>query len=147
MDYDALKQKHQLPDIEIIDFEFEIDRNAKFILREIRRKIHEKLGACAEIIEGILQPDTNSFPQMYETAYFDESEKTKVMRTYRKIMKLIRESAEAGLKCSDEEDAKFILEALKEWNEIKENTSSTAEKLKNSWANETESESDLRYMG
>lgn len=147
MDYDKLKQKYRLPDIEIIDFELEIDKESKFILREIRRKSHEKLENFAKLLEGILQPETSSFSEMCEINSFSEAEKTSIMKVYSRIMKLSRRAVEVALITTEETDAQFVKELFEEWKSIKEGMLEIAKKMKESWGKDSEDDKDLRYLG
>ncbi|MBW2998565.1 hypothetical protein KY321_03415, partial [Candidatus Woesearchaeota archaeon] len=70
MSYEELKNKYELPSLEEIDFEFEIDKEAKYILREIRRKMNSKINVYMDLIHGVLQPEASEILQMHEVSFF-----------------------------------------------------------------------------
>ncbi len=147
MNYEQLRQKYDLPELEILSFEFEIDKESEFILREVRRKINERIEAYCDVLSGILQPDASNIIQMHEVAYFDEKEKNKVFKYYRKLMKISRESLEIGLEANEHREAMFINSIFNEWKSIKEQMIEIIKILKESWEKDSQNEEDLRYMG
>ena len=118
MKYSKLQAKYSLPDIDILDYEFEIEKDKPFILREIRRRVSDKLNIYCDLLHGILQPDTSSIEQMYEVTHFDEKAKAGIFNLYKKLMRLHRYSVEAALD-GEELEAKFINDVFKEWKSIK----------------------------
>jgi len=147
MKYEELKNKYNLPDLKEIDFEFEIDKESKFILREIRRKINSKINAYLDILEGIIQPETSSISQMYELNFLSENDKQNALNFYKKLMKISRNSDKIAITLSEEEEAKFINEIYKIWYNIKQEMILIIEKLKKSWEHDIKEETDMRYMG
>lgn len=146
MKYDELQAKYSLPDLELIDHEFEIEKDKPFILREVRRKIQDKIELYCDLLHGLLHPDTASIEQMYEVAHFAEKEKSDIFKLYKKLMKLTRYSIEAALD-GEELEAKFINDVFKEWKNIKEELRKVVSKMKSSWDNNETKEEDLRYLG
>lgn len=146
--YEFLRKKHNLPTFKEIDEEFEIStiESDKFLLREIRRKISERLEELCTLLEEILQPDTNvSF--MYESGVFDEEEKKQVFNLYKKLMYLKRMCNEASITNNEQLDAEFINKIFSSWAEIKKETSSLMKKLRDSWLEDIETKLDLPYFG
>ena len=102
--YQELGKKHKLPSFEEIDKEFEISTIDKdeFLLREIRRKIDEKIELYAKFLEEILQPET-TLSNMYESKEFNEHERNEVFKLYKKLMFFYRLSMETSV---GEDDSK-----------------------------------------
>src|SRR3989344_8669954 len=86
--YNKLKQK--LPKFEDLDNEFELStaniKDAAFLTRSIRRRLNDKVIFYCRIVEGLLYPNTNNFIGMMEVKVFDEGEKTKMTKIYKKLM-------------------------------------------------------------
>lgn len=146
--YDALMRKFSLPSLEELDREFDICKleAESFILKEIRRKVAEKVDFLCKLLEEVLQPDTN-ISNLYESKYFNEQDKEEVFDVYKKIMKLHRETAELLIKNEEAEDAEFIKKIYKEMPSIKAELLPIVSKMKQSWERETEEAEKLGYLG
>ena len=84
--YETLRKKHKLPAYEELDKEFEVSEieGEKFSLREVRKKVVEKLSDTTALVEQTLQPDTN-LADLYESGVLDEAEKKRVFEVYKKL--------------------------------------------------------------
>lgn len=147
--YLSLKKRYKLPDYDKLNFEFEISaiENIDFLLREIKTKIIEKFECYRKILEGILQPDTNSLSSIHECKSFDDNEKKDIIRVYQQIMCLYREADEVLLKGDEKELAKFITKAYENWCKLKPKLIEFINKLKLSWKQESTTEEYLGYLG
>ena len=147
--YNKLKDKHNLPEFEELDKEFEISsiEHDKFLLREIINKMIERVDSFSKILEDLLQPDTSLLSSMYETKFFDENDKEKIYALYKKLMVIIRESLEVSLKRDEKEEAIFINKTLDGWKGLKTNLFEFISKLKDFWKKETDIEEELGYLG
>lgn len=146
--YEALRKKHKLPKFEELDFDFEISKiePGAFLLREIRRKVAEKVQDAGCIIEEALQPDTN-LASLYESRVLDEAEKKQIFELYKKLMATNRLTLELSIKNNDKEDAEFITAFHSEWKKLAPELLRFLKKLKESWEKESEEDEKLRYMG
>ncbi|MBD3354707.1 hypothetical protein GF361_01835 [Candidatus Woesearchaeota archaeon] len=147
--YEKLKKKYRLPSFDDINNEFEISSidNDDFLLREIRRKISEKIEAYTKFLEEqALQPSTD-VANMYEFKVFDDEERREIFNIYKRLMFFSRFSIEAGLYENDEKTAEFIKSVLDEWKEIKKKIMKFIVKVKKSWMEEKDIKEDLGYMG
>lgn len=147
--YNELRKKHKLPEFIEIDFEFEISdlEETNFLLRNIIRKIAEKLDFYSTMLEEVLQPDTSNLYAMHETRYFDEDEKNQMYDIYRKLMNLNRQSIEISLLRNDNNDADFISNAFEEWKAIKKELLKFVKKMRASWKIEADIKEDIGYLG
>ena len=61
-DYAKLKKEFKLPEYSLLDNEFEIStiETPGFLLRQIRRKIEERISSINHRIENVLHADSNS---------------------------------------------------------------------------------------
>lgn len=147
--YKPAAKKYKLPSFEDLDREFDIvliEPTLNF-LKQIRKKIVERLEFGLDILEKILQPDTNSYADMYELTAFNEKEKDNVLHLYKSIMFLHRLSYEIDLDDGDNKEADFIKLAAKQWGAYKKQLAPIVQKLKQSWKTEAEDESSLSYLG
>ena len=95
--YNELKKKHALPDFAFVDKEFEISTIEKpaFLLRNIRRKIAEKLDDITQFLEVLIQPDPNSFGNLFEYRTLTEAERRELLRQFQALMALYRACVDA----------------------------------------------------
>ena len=149
-DYEVLKKKYNLPDFEVLDKEFEISTIEKpdFLLRNIKKKISEKLELAAELLTKLIQPETTSIADLYEYRCFSEKEKKKIFELYSKVLYLHRKLLETDLILDDTEDANIIMHAAKEWPELRKQLIPFVKSLEACWEKTPESEHVAReYLG
>lgn len=147
--YVAMQKKYGLPEWNTLDFEFEVSTIEKtnFILREVRKRIAEKVETLNEALINILQPDTVSFSSMYECNFFSQDEKEKLMDLYKKIMVLFRTMGVADLKQDEKFDADVIKQAAKEMPALRLETMKAIEKVCEGWKETEEVDELLGYLG
>jgi len=148
-EYNEVRKKYGLPEYSQLNNEFEISciDKEEFILRQIRRKIVEKMEFFSDILEGILQPDTASLAEMYECRIFDDDEKSKAMHIFKRLMLIQKESIEAAVENSQQLNADFINKSFKEWLSLKKDLKQIIKKIIESWGKESEMEEKLGYFG
>jgi len=146
-EYNKLQKKYNLPNFEDMNNEFEIITIEKidFLLREIRRKISEKIELLAKLLEGILQPET-TLTHFKESNIFSDEEREEVYGLFRSLMFFHRASIETALNENDKKTADFINSFWKKWTKIKNNLEKTVKKVKDSWEKETEFKQELSYI-
>jgi len=146
--YADLKKKYGLPEFEVIDEEFEICSMEEdiFILRGIRRRIVEKFDAAIKLFSELLHPEAG-FTSYQEANVFSETERELIMQLYRQLMFFNRLSAEIDFNPSDDSDAKFIADFMKEWPELKKSITFFLRKLKESWHKDRSKKENVGYLG
>lgn len=146
--YDELKKKNNLPDYSLMEYEFDLNTidDEKQLLKEIRKKISDKIEYFTKLLEGVLQPETNVIC-LHECKVFDEAEKDRMYALFRKMMILHRNADLAFLNTTEKSDAEFISNCMKEWPSMKKELSFFVQKLRDSWNDEKELKEDLGYMG
>lgn len=146
--YVKLQEKYKLPYFDDLEKTFDVSciEHDKFLLKEIRRKIGEKLEHFTKILEGIISPDTN-FTGMYEYKSFNDDEKKQIMDLYRKIMFFYRGCMELDVCYEEAQEAEFIKNIWKQWNNIEKDMKKLFKKLKDSWQREDTTKEDLGYLG
>ncbi len=146
--YSKLKTKYSLPPFDELNNEFEISLIEKddFLLREIRRKITDKLGNVCGPLEGAVGGETHPMA-VIEFGNISDSEIKKSMEIYKKLMYLIRQSQEVGILADEKKDAEFIKEFFKQWPLLKADIAKIFSKLKESWKKEVDEKDDSNIFG
>lgn len=146
--YSELEKKHKLPKFDEINKDFEISSIDKedFLLREVRRKITEKMDIYIEILDRSLQPEA-VICDMHECKALSEEEKKNAYELYKKLMYFKRYSFETSFDEDDAKASKFVNSFWKDWPLLKKELRYVAVKLKESWLNDTDIKEDLGYMG
>ena len=150
-EYELLKKKYALPDFDVLDKEFEISTievDGGFLLREIKRKIQDRLMHACEILTKLIQPETTSLSDLYEYRCFDDAAKKKIFEVFTKIMYLRRKIQETELILEATEDAKIIKEAADTWPKIRTQIIPFIKELEVCWEKMPESDKELKeYLG
>ncbi|MFP4111363.1 MAG: hypothetical protein ACLFPQ_02470 [Candidatus Woesearchaeota archaeon] len=146
--YLKLQEKYNLPDYHSINKEFEISNldSNKFMLRQIRKKIHSKLDDYCEIIEDLLQPSA-TISQMHEYRFFSETAKKRIYDLYRKLMHMSRTATELTIHNDKEKDIEFIREFFSSFDSIKKEMVSITSTMKKSWKEELDKDIKFEYFG
>lgn len=146
--YNKIKSKYSLPDFNKLDFEFEISdiEDGKFVLREVRRKIIEKIETFCKMLEEVLQPEA-TVANLQESTFFDEKEKEELFKLFSRLMRYNRKSLCLGLNPNDEKEAMFISTVFNEWDGVKKELTYVLRKLKEAWEKKSEIKEKLQYFG
>jgi hypothetical protein len=146
--YEPLQKKYSLPGFELLDREFEIGsiEAEDFPLRDIRKKMDEKVKTVRALLEEVLQPETN-LSGIYESRAFSEDEKRQLFELYRKVMSRERKCVELLIRNDEQSDAAFIKSFSAEWETLKNELAKAADRLRDYWDNEKEVHEKLGYFG
>lgn len=146
--YEELRQRFGLPDFGIADKEFEVSaiEHEMFLLREIRKKITERISYFCEILESFLIPDS-CMPNIYEYNAFNEHDRSQMLSLYKKLKFLEKQSIEASIDNNEEENAAFIKSAFGSWQEIKQAMKQFIKKAKDFWETDFPKKDIERYFG
>ena len=82
--YKKLRTKYKLPSYNELNNHFELDyiEEDAFLIRSVRRRIHEKVVFFAKLFEKVLFPNQTILMEMYETKFFTEKEKEDLFKVY-----------------------------------------------------------------
>jgi len=146
--YEELKKKYSLPDFEELNKEFEISiiEYEDFLLREIRKKIADKINTMCEFFEDLLSPD-NTIANLYEYKAFNDAEREDVFRLYRRLKVLEKLSLELSLNHDEKKDAEFINEFFSSWESIKNKIIKIIRKMRDFWEKESTKKENEEYFG
>ena len=148
-EYIKLSKKYKLPKFNEIDSEFEISNleSARILIKNILRRIEEKLEFYIEVIGNLVHPDASSLSTMYEVRYFSDDEKNDVYMQFKKLMKANRSIIELVLVSDEKKQTDFLKGFLNEWQDMKKELISHIGKMKDSREKESTIEEDLGYFG
>jgi len=146
--YLLLKLRYDLPDYDVINKELEITTldSTKFMLRQIRKKIHRRIDDFCDTIEELLQPDT-SITQMHECRFFSDTSKNRIFELYKKLMFMSRNASELDILNDKKKDTEFITDFFNEIEEIKTELLKIVRTMKKSWKKEIDKDIKLEYFG
>ena len=148
--YDKLRKKYkELPEFAKLNKEFEISTIEKkdFLLREIQRKIREKIQQLQEVLDKIINPELKNFADVYECRCFTNNEKNQALEVYKQLMFLDRSIKEAELVQDEKTSVEVIKAACKEWPEFRKKTTKFVKKLKECWKKPVKTREALEYLG
>ena len=147
--YAEYAKKYKLPDYDALDQEFEISliEKKEFLLRQIRRKMTERVEQSIGLLHDILQPDVGSITSMHECTSCTQEEKEQLAELFREIMLVHRALLEAEYAQDLEQDAKIINETLEQWPALRKKTLNFVKKMKTAWKETTEVKEILEYLG
>ena len=142
------KIKHKLPKFEEIneDFEIEFIKEKNFLLRQIRRRMSEKIIFFCRIIEGLVYPTQQHIITATEIKAFSDERKKEIEKIYKELMYFERESLLLDVFPDDKRDAEFINNVFNYWKKIKKEMKEIVTVMKESWKKEYKSEKD-NYFG
>lgn len=142
--------KYKLPKFDDLDYEFEISlaniKNKEFLLRNIRRRINDKIILFCRIIENLIYPNQNNLITMFELKSFSEEEKDNMLKLYKRLMKFERKSLILDVNPDDKEDFEYINNVYRLWKEFKDEILKITEKMERSWGIEDKPLKDV-YFG
>jgi hypothetical protein len=146
--YKPFKQKYSLPDFDLLDEAFELSdiEEKNFVLRKIRGKMIEKAEVVLDMFNEIIHPDSG-FSGYMESNLFEDSDRDEILKIYKRLMYFKRLSTELCFDDSDEKNAKFISQFMKEWSELKKKILPFVVRLKESWQNELSKKQVVGYLG
>ncbi len=149
-EYARLRKKFKtLPSFDALDTEFEIsmiENHPTFLLREIRKKMTERIEFFAKVLEELLQPEA-TMANLRESKDFTDKEKQEMFELYKKLMMMNRTSMEFALTGSDKDNVAFIIDVTKEWDKAKKQLLIATRKMKHSWTKNLHFEEEQSYFG
>jgi hypothetical protein len=132
--YDSFKEKYSLPSLKDIDREFELGsfEVTEFILREIAKKMAEKIHNCIKILSEILQPE-NGMLSMIESESFSEEERSVILELIKKLAYLDRSILIEEFDYEEKRCAELVKKVYEDYLSLKPEFMKILEKLKGSW--------------
>ncbi|MBS3127784.1 hypothetical protein J4410_01450 [Candidatus Woesearchaeota archaeon] len=148
--YDEYRKKYALPSFQELDHECElstIEVKEPFFLRQVARKVEERLSFFHDIFSEVLNPDVASVASLHESRFFTDEEKTEFFIFFQKLMVAQRSLLEADTLLDDKMYAETILFVWKNYPEFKKGTLSILKRMKEIWETNLDPKEQLGYFG
>lgn len=148
-DYVKLAYQYDLPSFEELDFEFEINtiEKSNFLLRDIIRRINEKLDNTELILSEILHPDGSRFCSLVECQMFEDNDKKHLAEINRRLCALQKQLFVAIYSVNDKVCAETIKEVMIEWPQLRSALLPYFRKIKSGWKEVKDSIEKQNYLG
>lgn len=148
MTYLQLKKKYNLPTWNSLDGEFELHtlEGEHQLLRNVCKKIVEKLEFYGKLFEDLIQPESN-LAALHEASMFTDTEKSEVFEIYRRLLFLHRSYVLAELTISDADYARFVKLIDKEWPPLKKRMMGILKRQVALWESAQTRKNHLSYFG
>lgn len=121
--YEPLKKKYKLPEFSKLNEEFEIEKiqekETDFLLREIRRAMSDKIAAFLRFFELFLNPQAAPIFVLTSLKNLTTKEKETIENLYRELVKMELASVNLDVSYNEAKEAKFLIEVMKKWQEMK----------------------------
>ena len=143
------KLKYKLPEFEEIneDFELEFIKDKPFLIRQIRRRINEKVIFFCRIIEGLLYPTQQHIINVTELKSCSDEEKKQLEKIYRELMYYERESLLLDVIPNDKKEVNYINNVFDFWKKIRKQMENIVRVMQDSWKKEDTDLEKNNYFG
>jgi hypothetical protein len=147
--YKECQTRFHLPAFAILDKEFEVSTIEKpaFLLRNIRRKISERIDHVIQLLDPLIQPDPNSFMHVQEYRALNDSERHELISNFQELNALFLACIEAELAADEAQDAAVISKATESWPKLREALRPFIQKVASSWLKRVEHKAHVGYFG
>ncbi len=147
--YNELKKKYTLPVYKELNKNFELDyiEDEHFLIRTIRRRIHEKVVFFARLFERIIFPNQAAMIEIYESKFFTEKEKADLIKSYEELLELDRKALLLNVSSEDKKEAEYIKLVSKKWPNLIKKSQFILDKLDKSWKDKKTDLTKNHYFG
>ena len=149
-DYAELEEKYKLPGFQQLNEDFDIEKVAEqetdCLLREIRKVVMDKVLAYFRFVEMLLNPSNAPMFFFALVKGLTSQDKRVLERMYEKLGAFEIDVIELDAKYSEKDEAEFIKEISKEWQDISKEMVKMTEVLRRNW-NQKSGKSDRGYCG
>jgi hypothetical protein len=147
--YAEIEKAHKLPPFDSLNKDFDIDvidAQSKHLIKEVAKKLFERIELFKKILETSLQPDV-SLLSMQEAEYLSETDHEVIADVLRRLMKLDRTLLVAELENDENLYAGFIKDAAEEWSKMKKELSPVIQHMLAGWSTKHKIKQFHHYMG
>ena len=148
--YDVLRKEFPLlPDFAKLDHEFEVStlESDAFLLRNVKRKMGERLEPVLEFLERAINPDPSNFTDLHECRCFTGGEKQQIIDIFRILMQQYRLLLETDLLVDDSADVEAIKKFFDVWVRERKQIVPFVKKIRGCWEGRVEPKEILEYLG
>ncbi|MBS3117756.1 hypothetical protein J4430_02660 [Candidatus Woesearchaeota archaeon] len=150
--YKGFSDKYSLPSFKKLNNIFEISasladgKDPKFFLRDLRRCMVEKVSECANFVEDILSPSSNSAALFYEGRSINGKVHEDAVLVLKTLMPFVRRSFLLDILSDDSGESKFITEIFCIWGDIQQAIKRISTSLELSWKEKSKANFE-KYIG
>ena len=147
--YAEIEKKHKLPSYDSLNKDFDIDvidTQSKHLIKEVAKKLFERIELFKKILETSLQPDV-SLLSMQEAEYLNDVDHEVIADVLRRLMKLDRTLLAAELENDENLYAGFIRDAAIEWPKMKKELGPVIQHMLAGWSTKHKIKQFHHYMG
>jgi hypothetical protein len=141
-DYLDIQKKYDLPSFEELNQDFHIEKLADvetdYLVREIRKMITDKFANYLRFVEAFLHPNNTPMFVLSIVKLINVEDKKNLVNIYEKLAKSEMKIVELDLGFSEEDDAMFVKDSYKLWQEIKKDLLVFVRKIETNWDNKPE---------
>lgn len=149
-EYKIMKEKYSLPAFNEMNEEFSIERlsesETEILLREIRRIIGEKIMGYLRLMESMLNPMNAPMFIHLVVKILSPEEKRRISEIHKELVKKEIQYISLDLEYKEKNEAKFIKEMFKDWQNVKKDLAKIMERVNENWESQVES-NDRGYFG
>ena len=132
-DYEVMAKEYSLPNWEKLDENFDTSKaftgEGGIVLRDIRRKINEKIASYLHLFESFMNPHSTPLFLMNTLKNLEEQDWEKIRKVYKELAKIQFQQIMADTVYSEEKEAKLIREMFDIWEKQKQTIQSIIESL------------------
>ena len=141
-DYKKIQDKHNLPNFDTLNKEFQIEKVAEcetdYLIREVRKFAAEKFSNYLRFIEFILNPMNAPTFIFSVIKTLGNEDKKKLAEIYKKLAKIEIKILELDVDFDEEKEAEFLRESYELWQEIKKELLDITNVIEKNWNNKFE---------
>ena len=148
-EYENLSKKYKIPKFEILneDFELEFIKEKPFLLKQVRRKMNEKVIFFCRIVESLLYPNPQNIINVNELNSFSNDKKSELEKIYKELMYFERSSLFLDVLPEDKKEVEYINNFFNSGNRIKKHVEETVKTMQESWKNDIKETEKNDYFG
>lgn len=141
-EYGNLAKKYKIPKFEVLNEEFELDfiKEKQFLLRQVRRRINEKVIFFCRIVEGLLYPTPQNIVNATELNNFSNEKKVELEKIYKELMYYERSSLLLDVSPNEKKEIEYINSLFNFWGKIKKQVEETVRTMQESWKKDDKEE-------
>jgi len=123
IEYAKIEKKFQLPEMEKLIEDFDVDKilekNGGILIRDIRRVINDKLSAYLHLFETLMNPASPPLFVLTFMKNLTEDNKKSIKEIYKNLSKMQLTNMKLDTVFNEKAEAEFIKNSFKDWQQMK----------------------------
>ena len=151
-EYVKVRNKYKLPEFNMLNNEFEIeklaDKKTGFLLRGIRRSIERRTENFLKMLEEFVNPTYASHASLTLLKSFTNKDRKNIEDSYKSLVSLMLKAITLEIDFDEKKEAAFIKESVKIWDVTKKDLHELMKSAEHIWKKKIEDEKiDFKYFG